>query len=329
MNGDHIADVAYYGDKTDFAIGWTSRTDYNLIVGCTPAGAECDHCYAADMAHRQATKLHPGGRYDGLVNIGKGVPKFNGTINVASRKKWVDAVSGSRRELVFANSMGDPFHRNVPFRLILHLFRTMHLARWKTWQVCTKRGRRMADFMSRLYERDGMLQLAPSSVPAIEQVEIPNIWLGVTAGSQASADRQIPELMKVKAAVRFVSMEPLLEPVDIGNYIHALDWIIVGGESGQEWRPMDLAWARAVRDTCVARRVPFFFKQMAGKNPENMPKELDGIAWRQLPRRELAGLPSAEEKKTLRAWASSATIPGLEDHLLPSHSTVCGTKLEG
>jgi protein gp37 len=327
MENDHITDVAYYGDQTDFAITWTSRTDYNLIVGCSPAGAECDHCYAADMAHRQATKLHPGGRYDGLVDLRKGAPRFNGAIGIADRDKWVKAVSGCRRELVFANSMGDPFHHNVPDALLLHFFRTMHLANWKVWQVCTKRGARMADFMSRLHERDGRLHLAESPLPNAAQAEIGNVWLGVTAGTQVSADKQIAELLKVKATVRFVSMEPLLEQVDIGKYIGALDWIIVGGESGPDWRPMDLDWARSIRDCCVERRVPFFFKQVAGKNPENMSKELDGIAWRQLPRRKLACLPSAKERKTLRAWAIEATIPGLEDHLPPSHSTTCTVRL--
>ncbi len=151
---DHITDIAYYGDRTDFAIGWTSRTDYNLISGRSPAGPECDHCYAADMALRLAA--------------------------------------------------------------------------------------RMADFMSRLYERDGMLHLAPAPLPAIEQVEVPNVWLGVTPGTQGSASRQLPALVKVKATVRFVSMEPLLEPVNLDTYIQALDWIIVSGESGLGWRPMDL-----------------------------------------------------------------------------------------
>ncbi len=327
MASDHITDIAYYGDKTDFAIGWTSRTDYNLIAGCSPAGPECDHCYAADMALRQASRLHPGGRYEGLVRVDKGAPKFNGVISIADQEKWVKAVSGARRELVFANSMGDPFHQNVPDDLVLRFFRAMHLASWKVWQVCTKRGPRMADFMSRLHERDGMLHLAPAPLPAIDQVEIPNVWLGVTAGTQASATRQIPALVKIKATVRFVSMEPLLEPVNLDAYIHALDWIIVGGESGPDWRPMDLDWARAIRDVSVARHVPFFFNQMAGKNPENMTKQLDGVAWRQVPRREIAPLPTSARRKGLRAWAKGAEIPAGRDRLPPSHPAPDAMKL--
>lgn len=310
---EHIVDIGYYGVAKPNAIGWCGST-VNVIAGCTPAGPECDNCYAAAEAVHQLVMRKGEGRYKGLALVDgeTGRPRWTGDLWLAPREDWVSLLDGSRPDVVFLGSMTDVFHRRVSDETLLFLFRVMYRAPWKVWQLCTKRAGRMAAFMSRLHERDGELFLADHPLPSSQQVDISNIWIGVTAGTNHSAKIRIPDLLSVKAAVRFVSMEPLLEAVDLEPYVHALDWVIVGGESepAGNYRPMDVDWARAIRDLCVARQVPFFFKQRACRVATEAFRYLDNVLWRQLPRRELLSVPTKSERWLRRAWARDAVVPG-------------------
>jgi len=227
-------------------IEWTHRegttgVTWNPIAGCTKISEGCAHCYA----ERMATRLK--GRF--------GYPEdepFRVTLHpdrLSEPRKW------RKPRTVFVCSMGDLFHEVVPGTFIHHIWIQMALCRDHTFLVLTKRPERMAEL-----------------VPALNNYEhgTPNnVWLGVTAENQQRANERIPLLLQTPAAVRFVSIEPMLGPVDLRWYLgtgemlssHYLDWVIVGGESGPGARPMHPDWARGVRDQCAAAGVPFFFKQ--------------------------------------------------------------------
>lgn len=247
------------------SIEWTDET-WNPLAGCTRASAGCDNCYAARMALRLeamaqadiAAGKDPGGKtkYIGVATRnGRGVPAFNGTINLDTDALNVP-LNWRKPRRVFVNSMSDLFHPGVPFRFVADAFTVMRLSPRHTYQVLTKRPGRMADFQRQHY---------PNGFPA-------NVWAMTSVENQAAADERIPDLLRVRAAVRGLSMEPLLGPVNIGfggvmpNRWQWLDgdslhWVIVGGESGPNARPMHPDWVRSIRDQCQAAGVPFFFKQ--------------------------------------------------------------------
>jgi protein gp37 len=126
-------DTRYYEDTAHNAIGWCCRT-HNLLRGCSPAGPECDRCYAAtEGAHQNV--LRPEGAYKELVVIKDGMPRWTARVLPAERKRWVEPFQTRRRWLVFANSMSDPFHHEVPDELVLHFFRIIHLSPWHVWQA--------------------------------------------------------------------------------------------------------------------------------------------------------------------------------------------------
>lgn len=311
---EHIVDIGYYGVTKPNVIGWCGSTA-DVIAGCTPAGPECDNCCAA------AEELEPRRRdrtvgprrtlavYDGTT----AQPRWTGDLRVAPREQWAALLDRKGSELVCLASNSDLFHRSVPDSVLLFAFRLMHLAYWNIWQICTTRALRMSRFLSRLFERDGMLQLSPIPLPAKYQVDLENVWMGVSAGTQRTADARLPHLLKVKTSVRFVCMQPLLERVDITPHMHGLDWVLAGGEFERNgtYRPMHLGWARVVRDLCVSRHVPFFFTHRACTVPNEAMSYLDNARWRQLPRRELLPLPAHAERKRRRAWAREVPVPEL------------------
>jgi protein gp37 len=169
--------------------------------------------------------------------------------------------------VVFVNSMGDLFHEEVPLHFIRRVFETMEAARWHQFQVLTKRA-------SRMRQCAGHLRW-PS-----------NVWAGVTVESREVAGR-VDELRRVPAAVRFLSIEPMLSPLP-GLDLRGIDWVIVGGESGPRARPMRADWVRDMRDQCAATGVPFFFKQWGGMRKKAAGRTLDGRAWDQMPEAMLA-----------------------------------------
>ena len=158
---------------------------------------------------------------------------------------------------VFVNSMSDLFHENVPFEFIERVFEVMAETSRHTFQILTKRHHRLQSLAPLLHW--------PS-----------NVWMGVSVESQYWADRRIPILAQVPAQVRFLSVEPLLKPVDLSPYLDSLHWVIVGGESGVRARPIDLEWVRRIREDCEVAKVPFFFKQWGGRTSKAGGRELDG-----------------------------------------------------
>jgi len=238
-------------------IEWTHST-WNPVTGCTKVSAGCQNCYAERMAKRLA------GRY--------GYPAdepFRVTLHEDQLSK---PLSWRKPRMVFVCSMGDLFHEDVPDEFITKVFDVMAEARWDghIFQVLTKRPQRMREFLL-----------------AREALSAPNVWLGVSAENQETADQRIPILLDTPAAVRFVSCEPLLGPVDLYHYLAIwspagdretwehddtcdevqLDWVICGGESGSKARPMHPLWALRISRQCQAARVPFFFKQWGSWDP--------------------------------------------------------------
>ena len=182
----------------------------------------------------------------------------------------------SKRIFVCAHS--DLFHENVPTEWIDHIFGIMMAAPQHTFQVLSKRPKRAMEYLADTSEvrAEGRAH-APGIVDAQKRkvymdtangLVPPNIWLGTSVEDQATAEERIPYLLGAPAAKRFISCEPLLGPVELYDHPHHLDWVIVGGESGQNARPMDVDWARSLRDQCRdASTSSFFFKQMSKKAP--------------------------------------------------------------
>lgn len=276
-------------------IEWTDAT-WNPVTGCTRVSSGCDHCYAVGMTHRLEGMSRGAvgtrnvdalrSKYHGLTVInGKGGRHFNGVVRCHEDVlEW--PLHKGKPLRIFVNSMSDLFHRDVPFEFIDKVFAVMALCSRHTFQVLTKRPERMAEYLNRRKLIPGgtmMGGIDPWKTPcdyvyriarqtAPEQPlgliwPLPNVWLGTSVENQATADERIPHLLKCPAAVRFLSVEPMLGPVTLRLHpAHkllgiAIDWVIVGGESGPGARPTHPNWVRAVRDQCKAAGVPFFFKQ--------------------------------------------------------------------
>jgi protein gp37 len=193
--------------------------------------------------------------------------------------------------MYFVNSMSDLFHEDVDFLFVGKVFAVMAKCPQHTFQILTKRPERMLDFFNR----------TTPNLMFVPDWPLPNVWLGVSVESQKYADQRIPLLLETPAAVRFLSVEPLLEEVDLqtnrnylrgvqDGYIPPIDWVIVGGESGPGARPFGLAWAEKLRLQCLATQVPFFFKQ-CGSNPRSFsgvpftPKDSKGGDLSEVPER--------------------------------------------
>jgi len=266
------------GDKTK--IQWSEAT-WNPLNGCSRISAGCMHCYA----ERQASRFSGAGQtYDGLTLNGK----WTGNIRL-NEQKLLDPIRWKRPRKIFVNSMSDLFHENVPDEWIDRIFAVMALAPQHTFQVLTKRPMRMGIY-ARMRDGMGNTQLchAINDIPAkfgnrhgALKMPLPNVWLGVSVEDQKSADERIPLLLETPAAVRFVSYEPALGPVDFSNFLytryhdggarhmyHKLDWLICGGESGPGARRFDPAWARSVVQECKAAGVACFVKQMGSNAVE-------------------------------------------------------------
>lgn len=170
-------------------------------------------------------------------------------------------------QTIFVNSMSDLFHKDVPEEFILKVFNVMAEAEWHRFQVLTKRSDRLLDLSSKLPWK-------------------PHIWMGVSVESLKYVHR-IDHLRGTDAMVKFLSLEPLLGPLPRLN-LHAIDWVIVGGESGPGARPMDPEWVCDVRDQCVRKCVPFFFKQWGGVRKKKAGRELEGRTWDEMPAPALA-----------------------------------------
>ncbi|HNX52333.1 MAG TPA: phage Gp37/Gp68 family protein [Pontiellaceae bacterium] len=265
-------------------IGWLNVPGYipqtwNPIVGCSKVSEGCRNCYAERMANRLARMMN----FEYMTATGGG-GGWNGE-TILCEPTLKKAFGWKKPHAIFGNSMGDLFHENTPDEWIDRVFAVMALCPQHLFIVLTKRAERMEKYFSEQWRSayvEGMAQKIynertgedPSMWLAVH-FPLPNVWLGVTAENQAAADERIPHLLRTPAAVRFVSCEPLIGPVNVSLYLPfttrgrggahretgGLDWIICGGESGPGARPMNPEWARSLRDQAQAAGVPFFFKQ--------------------------------------------------------------------
>lgn len=254
-------------------IEWTEAT-WNPVTGCTEVSPGCDNCYAKTFAERwRGTPGHP----------------YEDGFDLTLRPERLDQpLHWTRPRRVFVNSMSDLFHDGVDDGFIADVFAVMARTPKHTYQLLTKRHGRMRSLLSGdLYDlmtrrlRDGDGQM-PGRLSGRVRWPLPNVWVGVSVEDQKRADLRIPALLDTPAAVRWLSCEPLLGPVDLGAWMRSVDWppcwddhapstecgrcirpdwVVVGGESGRGARPMHPDWARSLRDQCVRHDVPFFFKQ--------------------------------------------------------------------
>ena len=279
-------------------IGWTNAT-WNVVTGCDKVSAGCKNCYALrDWARLAANPK--------TVYYGRAFTDF-----AVHAERLSQPLRWTKPRMIFVNSMSDLFHKDAPFKFIASVFGVMALATEHTFQILTKRPERMLEFFTWLTAVSG--QNGPFRY-CIEQAKttgatkgtraekallfkssleersatvttwpLRNVWLGVSAENQSTADERVPLLLKCPAAVRWVSAEPLLGPLELdfafnmhldtyGNWRAGggIDWVVVGGESGPKARPMAENWALAVARSCRKHNVPFFFKQWGEWQPESM-----------------------------------------------------------
>lgn len=229
-------------------IEWTDAT-WNPVTGCTKISPGCKHCYA----HRMARRLHAMGN-----------PRYKNDFKVTLHDDLIELpLRWKRPRRIFVNSMSDIFHPQVSEKFILEVFDVMGRAHWHTFQVLTKRADRLAS-------------LSPS-LPWPE-----NVWIGVSVENSKYTVR-IRDLVRVPAAVRFLSVEPLLGPIP-RLPLRGVDWVIVGGESGPKARPCNAEWVQKIRDRCIGRGIPFFFKQWGGTRKKVTGRILDGRTWNEMPK---------------------------------------------
>lgn len=289
-------------------IEWTDATA-NVINGCSLASPGCTNCYAMRLAGTRM-KHHP--TRAGLTMDTKAGPVWTGDVRF-HEPALQQVLRWQRGRMIFWNAHGDMFHPSVPVEWIDRCFAGMALTPQHIHQVLTKRSDRMREYcISRFTTEAGSDALCEAiddfgivMDPTSWDAPLPNVWLGVSAEDQTRADERIPDLLATPAAVRWVSAEPLLGPIDLtnitgaeksreyGSPVHGwssiwrnngigracLDWVVVGGESGPGARPMHPDWARSLRDQCAAAGVAFHFKQ----HGEFLDFDHLGMAWNDLP----------------------------------------------
>lgn len=262
-------------------IEWTEVT-WNPIVGCSLASPGCTNCYAMRFA---GTRLGHVSKYDGLTQPAKLGPVWTGKL-AFDEKALLAPLGWKKPRMVFVNSMGDLFHEDCPDEWIDRVFAVMALCPQHTFQVLTKRSARMREYLQRrcadrtpVIQEQANITQQPVRFAELPAWPLPNVWLGVSVEDQQRADERIPDLLATPAAIRWISAEPLIGPVDLMIPGFAkLDWVVAGGESGPGSRPMHPDWARSLRDQCAAAGVPFFFKQWGEYHPADQRKDANQIA---------------------------------------------------
>jgi protein gp37 len=243
------------------SIEWTRAEDgtagmtWNPVRGCTKISPGCTHCYAETFAERfRGVAGHP---YEQGFDL-RLVPE-----------KLAEPLHWQKPKMVFVNSMSDLFHKDVPDDYVCAVVRVMRLARWHTYQVLTKRSERLRDLLQTLL---------------VEAAGERHIWWGVSVENRRHGLPRIDHLRAAPAAVRFLSIEPLLE--DLGEInLEGIHWVIVGGESGAGARPMEKEWVLSIRDQCQRAKVAFFFKQWGGVRKSKAGRKLDGANYDEMPAR--------------------------------------------
>lgn len=311
------------GDKT--GINWTNAT-WNPLVGCSIVSPGCINCYAMHQAAR-IQRMQPSSHYVGTTKQVNGNTVWTGVLKSAPEHIWEAPLRWQKPRKIFVNSMSDLFHENMPVEYIDRVFAVMYLASRHTFQVLTKRPAvmskylhdkqtpiRIAELVKSYTDRADIFGQAVRREGWLKAAAMPykNVWLGVTVENQKAADERIPILMAVPAAIRFLSVEPLIgpvalkfvrcingcgfiSPVPVNNgkdygcpechsivnamrmvsrpglffYKKPIDWVIVGGESGDDARPMHPSWAENIMRECMTAGVPFFFKQWGQWQPDD------------------------------------------------------------
>jgi protein gp37 len=242
------------------SIEWTDAT-WNPVAGCTVLTAGCTNCYAMRMAARLEAMGQE--KYRGLTRRSGRRAVWTGKIRL-DEKSLVVPLSWQKPRRVFVNSMSDLFHEAVPAAFIKRVWNVMAETPRHTYQILTKRPDRMSELLSR---SDFTL--------------LPNVWLG-TSVEDGRVLYRLDEIRRVPAAVRFVSLEPLLGSVAAGD-LNGIDWAIVGGESGPKARQMDPEWVDEIEAMCRASGTAFFFKQWGGKNKKAAGREFRGRTFDEMP----------------------------------------------
>jgi len=233
-------------------IEWTEAT-WNPVTGCTKVSSGCKNCYAERMAYR-------------LQAMGQ--PNYKNGFKLTLHEDSLEIpLHWKKPKMIFVNSMSDLFHNDVPFEFIQQAFEIMGNANWHTFQVLTKRSGRLREISSKLKWAE-------------------NIWMGVSIENDDNRKR-LHDLASCHSNVKFLSLEPLLEPLPNLD-LTDIDWVIVGGESGPGAREMKEEWVTDIRNQCVKADVPFFFKQWGGVRKKKNGRLLEGFIWNQIP--EVASL---------------------------------------
>ena len=237
-------------------IEWTDET-WNPVTGCVKVSPGCKNCYAETFAERfRGTTLARGKLH----------PFYQGFDPTPRHARLDQPFQWRTPRRVFVNSMSDLFGSFVPDDFLSRVFDVMRRTPQHTYQVLTKRAERLREWTSNLPWLQGAA----------------HIWLGVSVEDKKYGIPRIAELRRATAAIRFLSIEPLLEPLGILN-LRNIDWVIVGGESGPRARPMAPLWVREIRDQCLTSEVAFFFKQWGGVRKHVTGRILDGRTWDEFP----------------------------------------------
>ena len=235
------------------AIEWTDAT-WNPTTGCSKVSPGCAHCYAETLSLRFGRSSKPWTPENAAENVVIHADRFDLPLRWREPKR------------IFVDSMSDLFHQLVPEAVVVRVWSTMAEAQRHQFQVLTKRPERMPAIVGRRVEAHGVL---------------PNVWLGTSIENDRWVGRA-DELRATPAAVRFISAEPLLGPLPSLD-LTDIDWLIVGGESGADHRPIDPAWVQDLRDRALEADVAFFFKQWGGRTPKSGGRALDGRTWDEYP----------------------------------------------
>ncbi len=230
------------------SIEWTEST-WNPVTGCTKVSPGCKHCYAERMAKRLQAM---------------GTPAYANGFKLALQEQVLQyPLKWKKLQRIFVNSMSDLFHNDVPLDYLSRVFDVMNQANWHEFQILTKRSERLLELHRELtWAR--------------------HIWMGVSVESAAYVSR-IDHLRATDARIKFLSLEPLLGPLENLN-LKGIDWVIVGGESGPGSRPMQGSWAMNIKDQCKKANVSFFFKQWGGVHKKKTGRTLEGKTWDEMPR---------------------------------------------
>ncbi len=228
-------------------IEWTEST-WNPVSGCTKISRGCDNCYAERMAMRLKAM---------------GTRGYENGFEVTMHPHALDKpLKIKKAQVIFVNSMSDIFHEKIPDAFIFQIFEVMNKAHWHTFQVLTKRPKRLAKLADKLNWTD-------------------NIWMGVTVEANEYVDR-VDYLRSCPAKIKFLSLEPLIDSVDKLDYT-GINWVIAGGESGYGARVMQKEWVLEIRDRCKNENIDFFFKQWGGVNKKKAGRLLDGEIYDEMP----------------------------------------------